>query len=94
MDKNHIPQLLDEPTRIILWTIDELIIFLTPFLVLFLVFDHVLTGLAVGIILVLGLRKLKGEQGHYFLHSLMYWHLPAMIRFKSTPPSYYREFLG
>ena len=94
MDKNYIPQLLDEPTRIILWTIDELIVFLVPFFILFLVFDQVLTGLAIGIILVLGLRKLKGEQGHYFLYSIMYWHLPAMIHFKSTPPSYYREFLG
>jgi conjugal transfer pilus assembly protein TraL len=94
MDKNHIPQFLDEPARIILWTIDELILFFIPFLILFLVFDCVLTGVATGICLVLGLRKLKGEQGHYFLYSLMYWHLPAVVHFRSTPPSFYREFLG
>lgn len=94
MDKNHIPQYLDEPTRIILWTIDELILFLVPLLILFFGFDQLILGIATGIALVFGLRKLKGEQGHYFLHSLMYWYLPAIVRFKSTPPSYYREFLG
>lgn len=94
MDKTHIPQYLDEPTRIILWTIDELLFFLVPFLILFWGFDQTVMGIITGAVLVLGLRKLKGEQGHYFLYSIMYWHLPAMVHFKSTPPSYYREFLG
>ena len=94
MEKNHVPQYLDEPARIVLWTIDELLIFLIPFFILFWCFDQTILGVIVGVSLVLGLRKLKGEQGHYFLYSLMYWHLPAVIRFKSTPPSYYREFLG
>ena len=94
MDKNHVPQYLDEPTRVILWTVDELVFFLVPFLILFLGFDQTILGAITGAILVLGLRKLKGEQGHYFLYSVMYWHLPAMVQFKSTPPSFYREFLG
>ena len=94
MDKGHIPQYLDEPTRIILWTVDELLFFLVPFLILFWGFDQTILGVITGGVLVLALRKLKGEQGHYFLYSVMYWHLPAMVRFKSTPPSYYREFLG
>ena len=94
MDKNHIPQYLDEPARIILWTIDEVIIFLVPFLVLLWGFNQTILGLIIGVVLVLGLKRLKGEQGHYFVYSLMYWHLPAMVRFKSTPPSFYREFLG
>jgi conjugal transfer pilus assembly protein TraL len=91
---NHIPQYLDEPTRIILWTIDELILFVLPFCILFFCFDQVVLGAAAGAGLVLALRKLKGEQGHYFLYSLMYWRLPSMIQFKATPPSCYREFLG
>ena len=94
MDRNHVPQYLDEPTRVILWTVDELILFVTPFFILFFIFDQMILGIATGIALVLGLRKLKGEQGHYFLYSIAYWHFPAMVRFKSTPPSYYREFLG
>lgn len=94
MDKNHVPRYLDEPTRIILWTVDEVIIFVVPFFILFWGFDQTILGVITGVVLVLGLRKLKGEQGHYFLYSIMYWHLPTMVRFKSTPPSLYREFLG
>lgn len=94
MDRYHIPQHLDEPTRIILWTIDEVVVFIVPFFVLLWGFDQTILGVITGVVLVLGLRKLKGEQGHYFLYSIMYWHLPAMVQFKSTPPSLYREFLG
>jgi conjugal transfer pilus assembly protein TraL len=94
MEKNHVPQYLDEPGRIILWTIDELIVFLVPFLILFWCFDQVILGVITGISLIFGLRKIKGEQGHYFLYNLMYWYLPSVIKFKSTPPSCYREFLG
>lgn len=94
MDKNHVPQHLDEPMRIILWTIDELIVFIAPFFILLWVFNQTILGVALGIFLVLGLRKIKGEQGHYFLFSIMYWHLPVAVRFKATPPSFYREFLG
>lgn len=94
MEKSHVPQHIDEPARIILWTIDEAVSFLVPFFILFLCFDQVILGIMVGTALVFGLRKIKGEQGHYFLHSVTYWHLPAMIHFRSTPPSYYREFLG
>lgn len=94
MDKHHVPQYLDEPIKIILWTIDEFIVFIVPCFILLWVFDQTILGVVVGVALVLALRKLKGEQGHYFLYSMMYWHLPAMIQFKSTPPSVYREFLG
>ena len=94
MDKIHVPQYLDEPTRIILWTVDETVCFIVPFFILFWGFDQTIVGVITGALLVLGLRKLKGEQGHYFLYSIMYWHFPAMVRFKSTPASHYREFLG
>lgn len=91
---NYVPQHLDEPLRIILWTADEVIVFVVPFFILFWGFDQTILGVVVGAGLVLVLRKLKGEQGHHFLYSMMYWHLPATVRFKSTPPSFYREFLG
>ena len=72
-DKYQIPRFLDDPFKIILWTVDVFLALLMP---LFL------------------LKKLKGEQGHYFLHALVYWHLPQIVVFKSTPPSYIRDFLG
>jgi len=94
MDKNHIPQYLDEPMRLILWTLDEAAAFFVPFFILLWVFNQTVLGVIIGTALVLVLKRLKGEQGHYFIYSLMYWHLPAVVRFKSTPPSHYREFLG
>lgn len=93
-DKYHIPQHLDEPFKLILWTVDELIALFLPFLILMLCFNSPITGLVVGGICLIVLKKLKGEQGHFFIHNLMYWYLPAMIRFKKTPPSHIREWLG
>ncbi len=40
------------------------------------------------------LKKVKGEQGHYFLYHVMYWYLPTMFHLKKTPPSYIREWVG
>ncbi len=93
-DKYHIPQHLDEPFKLILWTIDELILLFVPFLVLMLVFNSPITGLILGSSGLFALKKIKGEQGHYFLYNLMYWYLPAVIRFKKTPPSHLREWIG
>lgn len=80
--------------RLILWTIDEVIVFLVPFLVLLLAFNQTVLGAVLGVCFVLGIKKTKGEQGHYFFYSLIYWHLPGAFHLKATPPSYYREFLG
>ena len=94
MNKYHVPQYLDEPFKIMLWTIDEFLIFLIPFMILMLVFNSPIFGMIVGLIFMMGIRKIKGEQGHYFIYNLMYWYLPTMFRFKRTPASYLRHFLG
>ena len=94
MDKYHVPQYLDEPFKIMLWTIDEFLLFLIPFIILMLVFNSPIFGIVVGLLLMVGIRKIKGEQGHYFIYNLMYWYLPAIFRFKATPASYLRHLLG
>lgn len=94
MDKYTIPQHLDLPTKIIIWTIDEVILFLVPFLTLLLMFDSPISGLMLGGGLVLGLKKIKGEEGHHFVMHLAYWYLPPVVSYKATPPSYIREILG
>jgi conjugal transfer pilus assembly protein TraL len=92
-DKYYIPRYIDEPTKIILWTVDEFIAFMVPFLILFLCFNAPITAVAIGMALVLALKKIKGEHGHYFLLNVMYWYLPEMVKFKQTPPSYMRNFI-
>lgn len=94
MSPYHIPQYLDEPFKIILWTIDEFLLFLIPFLVLMFVFGSPLWGIMVGAVGMVIVRRIKGEQGHYFIFNVMYWYLPALIQFKATPPSYLRQLLG
>jgi type IV conjugative transfer system protein TraL len=94
MDKYHIPRHLDEPVKIILWTMDEFFIFIIPFITLLLWFNQPIIAIVLGVMFVAFLKRLKGEQGHYFIYNLMYWYLPDMIKFKKTPPSYIRQLIG
>lgn len=94
MSPYHIPQYLDEPFKLMLWTIDEFLLFLIPFLTLMFIFGSPLWGGLVGGLCMYIVRKIKGEQGHYFIFNVMYWHLPSVIQFKCTPPSYLRHLLG
>lgn len=92
-DKYYIPQHIDQPTRIYLLTIDELILLVTPVIAGFCL-NLMILGFCVGIGLLVGIKKLKGEQGHYYLVNLVYWYLPDLVRFKVTPPSHIRDYLG
>lgn len=94
MDKYYIPQYLDQPFKIIFWTVDEVSVFLVLFITFFRVFDSPILGIMAGVISVLVLKKLKGEEGHYFLTHLAYWYLPPLVMYRSTPHSYIREILG
>lgn len=93
-EKYHIPQHLDEPFKLVLWTVDELLVLIVPVIFLMYLFNSPLIGLIIGGVLLVLLKKLKGEQGHFFIYNLMYWYLPSMIRFKKTPPSHIREWIG
>jgi conjugal transfer pilus assembly protein TraL len=94
MDKYYIPQHLDMPFKVIIWTLDEVMAFLIPTLLLFIMFNALLTGIVIGIASLKILKKVKGEEGHYFLAYLAYWYLPPIVKYKATPPSYIRELLG
>jgi conjugal transfer pilus assembly protein TraL len=94
MDKYHIPQYLDTPFKIILWTWDEVVAFFVPFLTFFWLINSPVTGVLSGVFMVAALKKLKGEEGHYFIAHLAYWHLPPLVTYKATPSSYFREILG
>lgn len=94
MDKYHIPRHLDVPFKIILWTADEFISFVVPFVLFLSVFNAPITGIMLGSLLVFLLKKVKGEEGHYYILHLMYWYLPPVIRFRATPASYLRDLLG
>lgn len=94
MDKYYIPKSIDEPFRIYLLTIDEFIALVLPIILLGFILSQVLMGFIIGIGGFLLVKKFKGEQGHYYVVHLAYWYLPNVVKFKATPPSYIREYLG
>jgi conjugal transfer pilus assembly protein TraL len=94
MDKYYLPKSLDEPFRIYILTIDELLLLIVPILVIGFIFHQIVLGFMLGIGGLTLIKKFKGEQGHFYLVHLAYWYLPDIIQFKVTPPSYIREYLG
>lgn len=94
MDKYTLPQTLEAPVRIVLLTLNELMAFLVPFLLLTFVFNSLIIGVGLGVVLVYSLKKFKGEQGQHYLLNLMYWYLPPIVRFQAIPPSHQRRYVG
>ena len=94
MDKHYLPRYLDEPTKIMLWTWDEFFLLMGPAFLCIFILDTPVTGIVIGGLFLMGLKKIKGEHGHFFMHHLMYWYLPTLWSFKKTPPSFIREWIG
>jgi conjugal transfer pilus assembly protein TraL len=93
-DKYHIPQLLDEPFKIFLLTFDELILLIAPVIIVGFFLNQMIVGFIVGLSALFAIKKLKGEQGHFYLVNLAYWYLPPLVKFRVTPHSYIRDYLG
>jgi conjugal transfer pilus assembly protein TraL len=90
----YIPKKLDEPERIIIWTLDEFGVCMAPF-VLGIMYSYMTTGLVVGILCFILWRKVKGGNQD-LAFGMFYWHLPLhkLLGLKATPPSHYRFFIG
>ena len=93
-DKYYIPKAIDEPFRVYLLTVDELLLLIMPIFILGFILQQMVLGFCLGICSLVLIKKFKGEQGHFYLVHLGYWFLPPVIRLKVTPPSYIREYLG
>ena len=94
MDKYSIPQYIDEPMKILIWTLDVVIAFIVPVGIAIFFFNQPIIGALFSCVIVYGLKKIKGEQGHYFIFNVMYWYLPDTGVLKATPPSNVRELIG
>ncbi len=93
-DKYYLPQNLDQPFRVFLLTMDEFLLLILPILMVGFVLNSMVIGFILGIGALLAVKKFKGEQGHYYILHLIYWYLPPLIKFNSTPPSYIRAYIG
>jgi type IV conjugative transfer system protein TraL len=94
MDKYYIPQKLDAPFKIAFFTMEELAVFIIPFMIIAFVFQKHMLALAVSLSLCFLLRKIKGEENQHFFKHFIYWHFPPLAFYKVTPPSYVREIIG
>lgn len=94
MDKYYLPKTLDEPFRVYVLTVDELLVLSLPIVLIGFFFTQMLLGFILGLGGLTILKRFKGEQGHCYLIHLAYWYLPDVIKFKYTPPSYIRSYLG
>tara|TARA_R110001606_G_scaffold233942_1_gene381558 strand:- start:57173 stop:57457 length:285 start_codon:yes stop_codon:yes gene_type:complete len=94
MDRYSIPQHLDDPELIGLWTLDEFLAMCVPFIWGILT-QHIVIGLGLGLVSWWVLKKLKaGRSMHWILH-LAYWYLPGSFTgLKATPPSHLRMMVG
>lgn len=90
----YIPRCLDEPEKILFWSLDEVGIIIVPFLVGIIV-GHTIIGMIIGILLYTKWRKLKGTGSSNLIIYATYWYLPSFVTsLKATPLSHYRLYLG
>ncbi len=89
-----VPGFLNEPEKIIRWTVSELAVFLGPLCVIGFFFSWIL-GLLIGVTLYKGLKLLtRGAYGD-LLSSVDYWFMPfSKRRYKAIAPSYIKEWIG
>lgn len=92
--KYKTPQYIDEPYRLILFTLDEVFVaVLTVYLIGF-VCGFVLMSLVVAALLIFLMKRIKGNEGPSFYVHLFYWFFSISPKLRATPPSWIREFLG
>jgi len=90
--KYYVPRHLDDPPKFLLWSLDEAMVLLVPFIIGVLL-SQVVIGMVLGVLSMLMVRRLKSKEGSNILFSLLYWHFP-INRFSHTPPSYIRTYIG
>lgn len=89
-----IPQYLDEPERILFFTLDEAAVLFAP-IAFGILAEHFLIGFVLGGVGLYAYRKLKGSHGKGVMLAAKYWYLPAvMSQMEATPPSHIRFYQG
>jgi type IV conjugative transfer system protein TraL len=85
---------LDDPLRILYWTVDEAAVLVSP---MFggLALERPFWGLLLGTLGFWGLRKAKRRWNLCTLRHAQYWFLPNhQKRHRHLPPSYIREYVS
>ncbi|WP_068470645.1 type IV conjugative transfer system protein TraL [Parachlamydia sp. C2] len=94
--RHYIFKTLDNPMRVVFWSIDEFLIMVIPLFIGF-ILANVLILLS-GIVLKFFYAKLKKKNSNQSFKHLLYWYLPTHNLkkqgiVKNFPDSHVREFL-
>ena len=93
-DTFYMPRHLDDPARILFWTLDESMVLMGPMICGFMCSMFV-TGIGLGIWAYLGWKKLKTSGKVELIQFALYWYLPSFcLNLKDTPPSHQRWYVG
>lgn len=92
--KYKTPQYLNEPYRLIIFTLDEIFVIVATIYIIGFVCGFIVSSLFLTAILVYLLKRMKGNEGPYFYVHLLYWFFSISPKLRATPPSWIREFLG
>ena len=94
MSGSNIPQHLDEPERMILFTLDEFIV-ICMISVSGLLIDKLLEGIVAAFLFYYFYLKLKAGFSPSYFKRKIYWYFPSsMLQLKRSPDSLIREFIG
>lgn len=94
--KHQLYKTLDNPLRVIFWSIDEFLLMVIPLMIGFMMASPFI--LLSGIILKISYSKFKRKFPDNRLKHMVYWHLPThRLRkqkiIKNLPSSHIREFM-
>lgn len=92
---NHvILSYIDSPTRILLWSSDQVLVCLFP-LAVGMIIDCISLGIVCSLIASFGHKMFKKKYGRGKTRSIMYWNLPTSKKLigKGLPPSYVRIWI-
>lgn len=91
-NKYYIPKYIDEPSRIVFFTIDEIIVIMSVFIVSY-ILGHELLGLVLAAVAYLIYTKFKKQESSAFLQRRLYWFLSAGSMCK-IPKSFNKKYKG
>lgn len=73
-NRYYIPKYIDEPFRVVIFTVDELVLITIIMIIAFFV-GHEIYGIVATTILCMLYRKFKAKESSAFLKRYIYWHL-------------------
>lgn len=88
------PQYLNEPYRLIIFTVDEVFVAVMTIYLLGSVCGFIVSSLVIASALIYFMKRMKGNEGPYYYVHLFYWFFGISPKLRATPPSWIREFLG